>query len=81
MAAVFAVVTGMLGAAFGPWLLSKFNCRGALERGLAMGTTSHGQGTARILQESEEAGAISGLSMGLVALGMAVLLPLLAQIQ
>ena len=52
--------------------------QGSLERGLAMGTTSHGLGTARILQENEEAGAFAGPGMGLTALGMAVLLPLLA---
>jgi len=80
LAAVFAVLTGMIGAAFGPWLLTKCGVRASLERGLAMGTTSHGQGTARILQESEEAGAFAGLSMGLTALGMAVLLPLLARL-
>ena len=54
LAAVFAVVTGMIGAAFGPWLLTKCRVQSSLERGLAMGTTSHG--TARILQENEEAG-------------------------
>lgn len=80
LAAVFAVVTGMMGAAFGPWLLTKCRVQSSLERGLAMGTTSHGQGTARILQESEEAGAFAGLGMGLTALGMAVLLPLLARL-
>jgi predicted murein hydrolase (TIGR00659 family) len=80
LAAVFAVVTGMIGAAFGPWLLTRCRIQGSLERGLAMGTTSHGQGTARILQESEEAGAFAGLGMGLTALAMAVLLPLLARL-
>jgi len=54
--------------------------RTPMERGLAMGTTCHGQGTARILQESEEAGAFAGLGMGFTALGMAVLLPLLARL-
>ena len=42
-----------------------------------MGTASHGQGTARILQESEEAGAFSALAMGIAALAMALLLPVL----
>ena len=67
--AVFAVVTGMIGAAFGPWLLTKCRVQSSLERGLAMGTTSHGQGTARILQENEEAGAFAGLGMGLNSAG------------
>jgi predicted murein hydrolase (TIGR00659 family) len=80
LAAVFAVLTGMTGAACGPWLLNKCKVQASMERGLAMGTTSHGQGTARILQESEEAGAFAGLAMGLTALGMAILLPLLARL-
>ncbi len=48
-------------------------------RGLAMGTASHGQGTARMLQESDEAGAVSSLAMGVTALMMAVVMPLLAR--
>jgi putative effector of murein hydrolase len=51
-----------------------------ISRGLAMGTASHGQGTARILQESEEAGAISAIAMGLTALIMAGAMPLLAKV-
>ena len=77
LGAVFAVVTGMIGAASGPWLLTKCRVQSSLERGLAMGATSHGQGTARILQENEEAGAFAGLGMGLT---MAVLLPLLTRL-
>jgi hypothetical protein len=49
-------------------------------RGLAMGTTSHGQGTARILQETEEAGAFSAVAMGLTALAMAMLLPAVSRL-
>jgi putative effector of murein hydrolase len=79
LAAVFAVLTGMTGAAFGPWLLNRLNVSSPMERGLAIGTTSHGQGTARILQESDEAGAFSGLAMGLTALAMAILLPIIVR--
>src|SRR5262245_44630732 len=78
LAAVFAVLTGVVGAAFGPVLLDLLRVRDSMVRGLAMGTTSHGIGTARILQDSEEAGAYSSLAMGLTALIMAMTLPLLA---
>jgi predicted murein hydrolase (TIGR00659 family) len=77
LAAIFSVLTGMIGAAFGPALLNRLGVEDNLHRGLAMGTASHGQGTARILQESEEAGAFSALAMGLTALAMALLLPVL----
>jgi len=46
-------------------------------RGFTMGVTSHGIGTARAFQESEEAGAFSGLAMGLSALLSSFLVPLL----
>jgi len=48
-------------------------------RGLAIGTSSHGIGTARALQVSELAGAFSGLAMGLNALATAILLPFIWQ--
>ena len=79
-AAIFSVLTGMIGAAFGPSLLNRLNVEDHMQRGLAMGTASHGQGTARILQESEEAGAFSALAMGLTALAMALLLPAVSRL-
>lgn len=69
----------MIGAAFGPTLLDRLGVKDPVARGLAMGTASHGQGTARILQENEEAGALAGIAMGLTALAMATVMPLLAR--
>jgi predicted murein hydrolase (TIGR00659 family) len=80
LAAIFSVLTGMIGAAFGPLLLDRLGVEEPMHRGLAMGTASHGQGTARILQESEEAGAFSALAMGLAALAMALLLPVASRL-
>jgi predicted murein hydrolase (TIGR00659 family) len=80
LTAVLAVLTGILGASFGPSVLNLFRVGDPIARGLAMGTVSHGQGTARALEESEEAGAFSGLAMGLSALGCAFLLPLAAKL-
>jgi predicted murein hydrolase (TIGR00659 family) len=80
LAALFSVLTGMIGAAFGPSLLNRMGVDDPMQRGLAMGTASHGQGTARMLQESEEGGAFSALAMGLTALTMALLLPAVARV-
>jgi putative effector of murein hydrolase len=44
-----------------------------------MGVSAHGLGTARIYQESSEAGAYSGLAMGLSGLLTALFLPLLVR--
>ena len=77
LTAVFVIVTGILGGALGPVLLDLLKIGDPTARGFALGTASHGIGTARALQESEVAGAFSGLAMGLNALATAILLPLL----
>ena len=64
-------------AALGPVLLDALGIRDQAARGFALGTASHGIGTARALRESEVAGAISGLAMGLNALATAIILPLI----
>jgi len=82
LTALFVVITGMIGAAFGPWLLDRAGITNPLSRGLALGTISHGQGTAQAATEGEFAGAVAGVAMGLGAictsLAAPYLLPLLA---
>jgi len=77
LTAVLVIITGILGAMIGPIVLNIMGVRDMGARGLAMGTSSHGIGTARALQVSELAGAFSGLAMGLNALATAILLPIL----
>ncbi|QLF94037.1 LrgB family protein [Pseudomonas sp. ABC1] len=76
LAAVFVMITGILGAIFGPQLLSLFGVRSAAARGMALGLTAHAVGTAQALQESEECGAFAALAMSLMGVMTAVLLPL-----
>ena len=76
LSAGMAVLTGILVAAFGPAVLTRMGFRTSTICGLAMGVTGHGQGTARIIQEDEAAGAIAGLAMGLTALLSAIFLPI-----
>ena len=78
LTAVLVILTGITGAMLGPWVLTLVGVRDWAARGLAIGTASHGIGTARALQVNEVAGAFSGLAMGLNALATALLLPLLA---
>ena len=77
LTAVLVILTGILGAMLGPPLLRLLRIGDPAATGLALGTASHGIGTARALQVSEVAGAFSGLAMGLNALATALLLPLL----
>ena len=80
LTAIFVISTGILGAVLGPMVLNGLRVRDQATRGFALGVTSHGIGTARAFQESEQAGAFSGLAMGLNALATALLLPLLAHL-
>ncbi|MEJ8475501.1 LrgB family protein [Roseibium algae] len=77
LTAVLVILTGIVGAALGPLLLNLIGVKDMAARGLAIGTASHGIGTARALQVSEVAGAFAGLAMGLNALATAILLPLI----
>lgn len=77
LTAVLVILTGILGAVIGPPVLNLLRIRDWRARGLALGTASHGIGTARALQVNELAGAFSGLAMGLNALATAILLPVL----
>lgn len=77
LTAVLVILTGILGAVIGPMMLNLLRIRDWRARGLALGTASHGIGTARALQVNELAGAFSGLAMGLNALATAILLPVI----
>ncbi|MFC1672992.1 LrgB family protein [Pseudomonadota bacterium] len=77
LTAVLVILTGILGAVLGPWVLNALRIKDKRARGLALGTASHGIGTARALQINPVAGAFSGLAMGLNGLATAILLPLL----
>jgi putative effector of murein hydrolase len=78
LAAVFAIVIGILGATAGPAVLNLVRIRDRRARGLAVGAVSHGVGASRMLREDETEGAFAGLSMGLTALTISALVPLLA---
>jgi len=77
LTAVLVILTGILGAVLGPWVLNLLGIKDKRARGLALGTASHGIGTARALQINEVAGAFASLAMGLNGLATAVLLPLI----
>lgn len=76
LTAVMVMCTGLIGAGLGKYILDALRVRDHAARGLAAGVAAHGIGTARAFQESEEAGAFSGLGMGLNAVLTALLVPL-----
>lgn len=77
LTAVLVILTGIVGAAIGPWLLEKLQVTNSVAKGLAMGIAAHGLGTGRAVLMGDVAAAFAGLAMGLNALVTAVLLPVL----
>ena len=75
LTAVLVVITGILGAIMGTGVFRLLRIQEDSVKGVAMGVTSHGIGTARAFQISREMGAFSGLAMALSAFATAVLLP------
>lgn len=76
LAAVFVMITGIIGAIIGPSLLKRCGVHHPAALGMALGLTAHAVGTARALQEGDECGAFSALAMSLMGVVTAVLLPL-----
>ncbi len=81
LAAVFSVLTGLVGALFGKYLFDALRIptdpTGWAARGFAMGTAAHGIGAARALQVNADAGAYAGLALGLQVVLASVLIPLI----
>jgi putative effector of murein hydrolase len=75
LAAAFAIVSGTLGAMLGPTVLTRWGVTDPVARGIALGTISHGQGTAVALLEDETAGAMAGLAMASAAVFTACIAP------
>lgn len=76
LAAVFVMITGVLGAMLGVEVLRLFRITNPAAQGMALGIVAHAVGTARALQEGEEAGAFAALAMSMMGVLTAVLMPL-----
>lgn len=84
LAAVFAVVTGMVGALSGKALFALLkiptDANGWMARGFSLGTAAHGIGAARAMQVNADAGAFAGLALGLQVVLAALLIPMVLQL-
>jgi len=84
LAAVFAVLTGLVGALSGKYLFDLLGVpttgAGWPVRGFALGTASHGIGAARALQVDPDAGAYAGLALGMQVVLASLLLPLVLRL-
>jgi putative effector of murein hydrolase len=77
LSAVFAVLTGLVGALSGKYLFNLLKIDSWAVRGFALGTAAHGIGAARALQVHPDAGAYAGIALGMQAVLSSLLVPLL----
>jgi predicted murein hydrolase (TIGR00659 family) len=77
LTAVFAVVTGIIGASIGRFVLDAVGCKQWWQRGFALGTAAHGIGTSRAFSVNAEAGTFASLAMGLHGILGALFIPFL----
>ena len=80
LTAALVVLTGCIGAVCGPEFCQRIGITSPVATGLAVGTSAHGIGTARMLEVDRLSGAVSGLAIGLNGLMTTFLLPILMAI-
>jgi predicted murein hydrolase (TIGR00659 family) len=73
--ATLTILTGIIGAIAGPYVLNILRVVEPEARGFAMGVASHGIATARAFSEGEVAGSFAGLGMVLNAILTALVVP------
>ena len=77
---VMVTITGNLGNLVGVQVCRLFGIEERVAKGVALGSSSHGMGTSRALEEGAVEGAVSGLSVGITGLVTVVLAPLFARL-
>ena len=75
LTAIITIVTGILGAALGSFVLDLFKIRNMAARGFAFGLASHGIGTAREMSKDSQAGVFAAVAMGLSGIITAAIIP------
>lgn len=79
LTAIIVLFCGIFGSIVGPPILKLFGVKSSLAKGLAMGASAHGVGTARAMEMGMIEGAISGLAIGLMGVMTALLIPVVNQ--
>lgn len=77
LTAVVVVVVGIFGSIVGPFVLKALGIESRIAKGLALGASVHGVGTAAAIQIGAVEGALSGLAIGLMGVMTAVLVPVI----
>jgi predicted murein hydrolase (TIGR00659 family) len=80
LTAVIVISVGIFGAIAGPFLLDLLRIKSPIARGLAIGASAHGIGTARAIELGAIEGAISGLAIGLMGAITAIWIPVIGYV-
>ena len=72
LTAIITIITGIIGASLGTFLLNIFKIKNMSARGFAFGLASHGIGTARAMSKNKTAGVFAALAMGLSGIATSV---------
>ncbi|ANU14859.1 putative murein hydrolase export regulator [Planococcus halocryophilus Or1] len=78
LAAVFVMVAGFTGYILGPSLLTWLHIDSAIGRGIGLGTSAHGMGTAKAFEYGQQEASMSSVAMTLSAVLGALLGPIAA---
>jgi putative effector of murein hydrolase len=80
LTSVMVIIAGIFGAITGPWFLKITGIGSHLAKGLALGSASHGIGTAKALEMGAIEGAAGGLAIALMGLFTSLLVPLFVKL-
>lgn len=78
LTAVIVVAVGIFGSIIGPFVMKILGIESRIAKGLALGASSHGVGTATALQLGSIEGALSGLAIGLMGIMTAIMVPVIS---
>lgn len=67
LAAVYVMVAGFTGILVGPWLLKTLRINSSIGRGIGLGSSAHGLGTAKAFEYGPEEASMSSVAMTLSA--------------
>lgn len=80
LTAVVVIFCGIFGSIVGPPILRLLGIKSSVAKGLAMGASAHGVGTAKAMEMGMIEGALSGLAIGLMGVMTALLIPVFHQL-
>ena len=80
LTSVVVIIAGIFGAVTGAWFLRISGIDSPLAKGIALGSASHGIGTAKALEMGAIEGAAGGLAIALMGLFTSLLVPIFVKL-